>query len=104
MHRYALPIALLLLADCAPAAEKQAADVFTEAQLFHEEGDLEKAMACYNLIIVLDLRTGGCRASANTINLRALKIAVGTLRSDSVNSRLTGLLVFRAQRSCIRLG
>ena len=53
MVRYALPIVLVLLAGC-PTPEEQAVDVFTEAQLFHDEGNLEKAIAGYGLAIELD--------------------------------------------------
>ncbi len=53
MLRHTLPIALVLLAGC-PTPEQQAADVFTEAQLFHNEGDLDKAIAGYDLAIGLD--------------------------------------------------
>ena len=44
MIRYALPIAMILLADC-PTSEEHVADVFTQARLFHDEGDLDKAIA-----------------------------------------------------------
>ena len=53
MTCYALPIALILLAGC-PSSEEQVADVFTQARLFHDEGDLDKAIAGYTLTIKLD--------------------------------------------------
>ena len=56
MHRLTLPIALILFAGCSPFAEEQAADVFTEARLFHDEGDLDKAIACYTLALELNPR------------------------------------------------
>ena len=40
MHRYALPIALLLLTGC-PTTEEQAADMFSEPQPFHEGGSFD---------------------------------------------------------------
>lgn len=58
MLRCTLLIALILFAGCSPSAEQQAADVFTEALLYHEEGDLEKAIACYGLALELEPRTG----------------------------------------------
>ena len=53
MHRSTLPIALILLAGC-PGPEEQSVDAFAEAQLFHDEGNLEKAIAGYGLAIELD--------------------------------------------------
>ena len=51
MHR----LALILLTGC-PSTEQQAADIFTEAQLFTEEGDFGQAIKCYDLVIELDPR------------------------------------------------
>lgn len=41
---YALPIAILILFAGCPTPKEQAADVFTEAQRFHDAGDLDKAI------------------------------------------------------------
>lgn len=43
MHRLTLPVALILLTGC-PSTEEQAADVFTEALLFAEEGNYSTAI------------------------------------------------------------
>ena len=43
MVRYILPIALILLAGC-PSPREQAIDAFTRAQLYRDDGDLDKAI------------------------------------------------------------
>ena len=54
MHRYTLPIALVLFAGCGPPAEEQAAPVFAQGRRHHEAGDLQKAIASYDLALELD--------------------------------------------------
>jgi len=41
-------------AGCGPTIAEQAADVFAQGRLHHENGNLEKAIACYSLAIELD--------------------------------------------------
>ena len=105
MLRYTLPTVLILFAGC-PTPEEQAADVFTQAQLFHDEGDLDKVIACYSLVMELDPRPVAYlhRAEARLVNgdiEGALADCEATLRldpdmADAYRGRAAGTVEFES--------
>lgn len=54
MHRYAPLIALILFAGCGPTAKERAAEAFAQGRLHLHDGDIQEAIACYDLAIELD--------------------------------------------------
>ena len=80
MIRYGLPIAQILLTGY-PASEEQAADIFTQGQLYHDDGDLDEATAAYNVAIELDLHAPEAYLHRGlAADTTALRLAGCTLR------------------------
>lgn len=83
-----LHIALILLAGC-PSPEQQAADIFTEAQLFVDEGEYGKTIACYGLP---DTLSGDTRSIPTRIQISMQALYLATWKLSPAR-RADGILV-----------